>query len=385
MKRLILFLSFFLAMPVYSYCQLYIWNYDNILQIAKEIENPLRTNIISRADYIVKQEPIAIVNRKKRFAPSAHYYEDMGPYWWPDPNNPDGAWVNKDGFVNPESKNYDDKIMGAMADRLRFLSIAFAFTNDIKYYNTACEQLRTWFFDTNSYMYPNLEYGQVIPGRNNNHGRATGLISVYEPFLVITESIRLLDAIQPIDSCLYGSVKNWFGEFLDWCLESEIGKQAESGGANTGLAYHVLKLNLAIFSGRDDITKQQTDSFLASRLLAQIADDGSMPEELKRTKSYQYSIYNLRHIVDFCLIQESRGNRYYRRNRGIINKAVDYLIEYIGHSDKWQYKQLTDWDSCEEELKRELRRLQRLKPLLKKYKTIDTSIKKELTINNILE
>src|SRR5262245_27147714 len=58
----------------------------------------------ARADEAMRT-PVLSVADKPQTPPSGdkHDYLSMAPYWWPDPDKPDGKpYIRKDGRVNPE-------------------------------------------------------------------------------------------------------------------------------------------------------------------------------------------------------------------------------------------------------------------------------------------
>ena len=70
---------------------------------------------------------------KKLTPPSGdkHDYMSVGPYWWPDPNKPDGLpYIRKDGERNParNSGDTDNAAESAMAAAVETLGLAYFFT-----------------------------------------------------------------------------------------------------------------------------------------------------------------------------------------------------------------------------------------------------------------
>ena len=59
-----------------------------------------------------------------------HDYVSLGPYWWPDPEKPNGLpYIRKDGNVNPESRSgTDERAMKATCRAVETLALAFWFT-----------------------------------------------------------------------------------------------------------------------------------------------------------------------------------------------------------------------------------------------------------------
>jgi hypothetical protein len=53
---------------------------------------------------------------------SKNDYMSMGPYWWPDPEKPDGLpYIRRDGEVNPERDNLDSPQLSKMINAVRTL------------------------------------------------------------------------------------------------------------------------------------------------------------------------------------------------------------------------------------------------------------------------
>lgn len=69
----------------------------------KERIDLLRKEIIARADKILF-EPSQTITMSvcNRSAGSIHDFYSEGDYWWPDPANPDGPYIQRDGLTNPD-------------------------------------------------------------------------------------------------------------------------------------------------------------------------------------------------------------------------------------------------------------------------------------------
>ncbi len=72
-----------------------------------------------------------------------------------------------------------------------------------------------------------------------------------------------------------------------------------------------------------------------------MAPDGSFPQELKRTKPYGYSIFQLDNMAILCqLLSTERDNLWtftLPDGRGI-RKAVEYLYPFLQDKSKWPLK-----------------------------------------------
>ncbi len=110
----------------------------------------------------------------ERSAGGVNDFYSEGDYWWPDPENPDGPYIQRDGMSNPG--NFSDhrhamirmnRIVGAMAS-------SYFLTGEDKYVENALKHLRAWFIDADTRMNPNMLYAQAIQGRVT--GRGIGII-----------------------------------------------------------------------------------------------------------------------------------------------------------------------------------------------------------------
>ena len=119
--------------------------------------------------------------------------------------------------------------------------------------------------------------------------------------------------------------------------------------------------------------------------MKQIDKNGMMPAESKRTKSYSYHIYNLTHIIYYCIIRKNMGNNYYRKNQKIIDRSISYLLGYIGNKEKWLFEEISDWNALEKDLGLQVQRLKRLKHKKQKFNASDYKYDNTLKINNILQ
>lgn len=327
-----------------------LWNYRQLKEIKKDVNSRLEiAKVIEYADYCLDQPYITVTEKSKSFCLNdKHYYTSIGIYWWPNDTSKDGfPYVNKDGYANPEYKEYDYIKLKQLSKRLRYLSLAYFFTKKKKFYNYYVGQVKAWFIDDDTKMYPNFEYAQVIPGRNENKGRGAGLSEAVE-FNSIIESLRLINSCHRIKKSILKPVIKWFADFAEWMENSEIGKSCASGNDNIAICYDVLLLNMSILSGNTARAKEIVTHFPEVRLQRQIDEKGRFTAELKRTKAYYYSINSLSHILDFSLLSESIGYHVYASNNQAVNNSFSFLKGFVGNRELFTYNQIGDWESCEE-------------------------------------
>ena len=73
--------------------------FDSIVYQVLVIE---KGRIIQRADKLLNEKPRTVTaTSSPRSAGGKHDFYSEGPYWWPDPANPDGPFIRKDGLRFP--------------------------------------------------------------------------------------------------------------------------------------------------------------------------------------------------------------------------------------------------------------------------------------------
>ena len=61
-----------------------------------------RARVLRLASSYLKEPPITVTAaHSPRSAGGLHDFFSEGDYWWPDPKNPDGPYIQRDGMTNP--------------------------------------------------------------------------------------------------------------------------------------------------------------------------------------------------------------------------------------------------------------------------------------------
>jgi hypothetical protein len=80
-----------------------------------------------------------------------------------------------------------------------------------------------------------------------------------------------------------------------------------------------------------------------------MAVDGSFPLEIKRTKPYGYSIFNLDAMVMLCQILSTEKDKLWRFETAdgkSIQKGIGYLFPYVDNKNAWPFKKdIMYWDN----------------------------------------
>lgn len=271
-----------------------------------------------------------------------HDYISLARYNWPNPETADGfPYVHRDGETNPEVDIYDRNRMTEFADGVSALTVAYYLTDDARYGEKARDMVYAWFLDEATYMNPNLDYSQMIPGKNGGKGRHSGIIDMYLMTNVI-DAVLLLEAKGLIPDTDMRRLRTWFSELVDWMLTAPNALKIAGYKNNLGVAYDAQLIRYALFAGRKDLARRTLEEFPKKRLAVQIRDDGSMPRELRRTKALSYSIYNIIHLLDVCDMARSMDMNVYDAENRAVERALRFLIPYLEDPDSFPYQQINE-------------------------------------------
>lgn len=338
------------------------------------VTKDMRGALIRQADKVVAAEPASVMD-KQACAPSGdkHDYYSMARYWWPNPATEDHLpYIRKDGQVNPETKNLDRENLSNFEKQIESLAIAYYYTKDEVYAEKLADCLNTWYVNPKTRMNPHMEYSQVVLGLDNNHGRKEGLLDTYG-MIYITDILEIVSDSKAFCSKkgkkLQKGITDWFVQYVQWMTTSPqgVGKKGEDNSRNNhGTAYHVQLMTFAGIAGADSISQRYMHSFTQRRLIPQIKEDGSQPEELARTRGFGYSCFNLKHILDYldyCYAHDYRVLEEDATAARLVKAAIDFLVPYAGKDvEDWPYQQINEWDKQQVEFKRILTRAHRYFP-----------------------
>ena len=305
---------------------------------------PAYDALLRDAEAALATKPVSVT--EKRRTPSSgdrHDFMSMGPYWWPDSTKPGGLpYVRRDGERNPESRlDSDDERFGAMESAAYSLALAWWFTGDERYARHAAELLRTWFLRPETRMNPNLRFAQAVPGRSE--GRSFGIIETHGMTEVV-DAVRLLRGSASWTEADQRGMVEWCRAFLAWLRESDLGVEEREATNNHGSWYDAQVAALALFVGDTAAAREAIADRARRRIAAHIRADGAQPEELARTRSLSYSLFNLEALAQLAEMGRHVGVdlwRYRAPSGGGIHVALAYLAPYADSTRRWPGEQIT--------------------------------------------
>ncbi|CAM3323957.1 alginate lyase family protein [Zobellia roscoffensis] len=295
---------------------------------------------VARAKAFLTSVPVTVTDAFcKRSAGSVHDFYSEGDYWWPDPNSPEGPYIQKDGQTNPDNFVAHRLAMIRLSEIVGTLTSAWLLTEEKVYVDKALEHLNAWFVEDDTMMNPHMLYAQAIYGKVT--GRGIGLIDAYH-FVEVAQSIKVLSKKGAIPDNQAKKLKNWFGRFLKWMTEHEYGISEMNWKNNHGTCWAVTAASLATLTENERIIELCTNRFKEILLPEQMAKNGSFPLELVRTKPFGYSLFN---IDAFCTLaqilstQDDNLFEYSTPNGKSLKQGIEFIYPFIADKSKWPFEQ----------------------------------------------
>jgi hypothetical protein len=297
-----------------------------------------RDRVLYAADRYLRESPQTITaSSSPRSAGGRHDYFSEGDYWWPDPANPDGPYIQRDGMTNPDNFVAHRHALIRLSLHVPALASAWLITRDRRYADHAARHLRAWFIDEDTRMNPHLLYAQAIKGRVT--GRGIGIIDT----LHLVEVVRATSTLEQgnvLDRGVVEGTRSWFERYLTWMTTHEYGQAERDAKNNHGTCWVAQAAEFARYTGRSDLTSFCRERFKTVLVPGQVAPDGSFPEELRRTKPYGYSLFNLdafATVAEILAGSDSLWTFETPDGRGI-GKALAFMYPYIKDKTRWPYK-----------------------------------------------
>jgi hypothetical protein len=297
-----------------------------------------RGRVLQAAGRYLSEAPVTVTAASSpRSAGSKHDFFSEGDYWWPDPKNPGGPYIQRDGMTNPDNFTRHRESMMRLSVQAPALAAAFRITGERKYAAHAVKHLRAWFVDEGTRMNPNLQYAQAIHGRYT--GRGTGIIDTIH-LVEVARAAEVLAERKGIDDADCDGVKKWFADYIQWLTTHKYGHDERDAKNNHGTCWVMQVAGFAHLTGNTEQLDWCRDRLKTVLIPDQMAADGSFPLELKRTKPYSYSIFNLDAMSVVCQILSTKADDLWKfetaDGRGM-RKAVAFLYPYIKDKKAWPY------------------------------------------------
>jgi hypothetical protein len=306
----------------------------------------LQPIVNKKADWALQQSPITITAyQSPRSSGGIHDFFSEGDYWWPNPVSVDSPYIQKDGLTNPDNFVAHRLTMIRFSQIMGALASAYRLTGNDQLVQVAMQHCKAWFMDTATAMSPHLLYAQAIKGRFT--GRGVGIIDTIH-FMEVVQAILAMEKSQMANPEVIQACRNWFAQYLVWLQEHPYGKTEKKAENNHGTCWLMQVSCFAKFTKNDTLLTRCRQEF-EQILEAQMDANGSFPRELKRTKPYGYSLFNLDAFATLCQLLSTPQRNYwnYQTTGGkSIQKGIAFLYPFVQDKFAWPYAHdVMYWDN----------------------------------------
>lgn len=307
--------------------------------IGKETKAFLKKQVLAEASWALEQAPVTITSESSaRSAGDKHDFFSEADYFWPDPANPSGPYINRDGMTNPANFIAHRKAMIRFSRIIGALAAAYKITGNDRYVRHAVLHLKAWFIDTATLMNPNLQYAQAVKGLFT--GRNYGIIDTIH-LMEVAQGVLVMQYSKAMDRVTNSIIKQWFASYIYWLTTSKPGIAEKNVKNNHSTCWAMQVASFAKLCGNESLMDSCRKMYKTILLPRQMGTDGSFPLEMERTKPYGYSIFNLDAMATLCQILSTPGDdlwTYETPDGKSIKKGISYLYPFVADKSKWVLK-----------------------------------------------
>ena len=301
-----------------------------------EVERP---RIMGKASRYLSEAPVTITATScERSQGGPHDFYSEGDYWWPDPKDPAGPYIRRDGETNPENFVAHRHAMVRFSDIMGTLVSAYMITGDDSYAEQAVTHLKAWFVDEQTRMNPSLLYGQAIKGRHT--GRSIGIIDTIH-LTEVARATKLLCTSPSFSAEDRMQVKAWFREYLTWLNTHAYGKKEKMHPNNHGVCWSLQAAAFADLVGDEQQLEWIRQQFKTVYLKEMMDQTGGFPAELKRTKPYGYSLFVIDAMAGVAQMASTPEDNLWTFSlpdgRGM-KRGMEFIYPYIKDKSTWPMK-----------------------------------------------
>ena len=313
----------------------------------KKLGTLLSKDILAKANEDLKSTPITVTSyQSERSAGGVHDFFSEADYWWPDSLNLSGPYIQKDGQTNPANFSEHRLAIIRFSQMVGNLTSAYLLTKDNKYAVKAIQHCKAWFVDTATKMNPSLLYAQAIKGKVT--GRGVGIIDMIQ-MMEVAQSIMVLEKQHAIKAEDLIEIKKWFQQYLQWVTTHPYGIDEREAKNNHGTCW---TMQVAVFAKlvNDKTLLNYCDNRFKTLLLPSQMDlNGSFPLELKRTKPYGYSLFNLDAMYTLAHVLSTKENNLweFKTANGVsLKKGIEFLYPFVANKNSWTLpKDIMYWEN----------------------------------------
>jgi probable HAF family extracellular repeat protein len=268
-----------------------------------------------------------------------HNFLSFGDYWWPNPNTADGTpWVLRDGFSNPANQG-DMKPFTDLSNSVYLNSLGYYFTGNEKYAQQAATQLRTFFLDPDTRMYPSQYYALLIPGVSAGTADVPGMRNNMR---MVYDAAGILEKSAAWSAADKAGFQDWTRGYLDFLFTSSQGAAQFKDPANHGSSFYELTALMNLYVGDDAKARQQLLRYMLELFPNQVNAFGTQVLEIQRADNLLYSTYHFGIMSDIANLMSNNFSdldlwNYTAPNGASLRQALNFLLPFWTGEQEWPY------------------------------------------------
>jgi hypothetical protein len=298
--------------------------------------DPVR-RLRAAAENCLKEGPWSVTaDRPKGIDLDLHEYYSESPYWWPDPANPTGPFVRRNGQPNPAHFGANLAALNAMSEAVFTLGAAAFFLDDPRYARRAARNAQTWFIAPRTRMNPTMQHAQTIPGSPTAGGFGDGraLVRAIQGMEFLAQSANW-------DLRDHAAVRKWFEEYLRWLAQSGQDAGNRRSPADRGAWWAAQVAAVATFAEDAGASRTAFDYF-DNRILPRQARFNPAGDQAAAPPP----VANLEGIATLCRVAQVRGVEIWNartRNGVTVAGLIDSSMPNVSDPKKWNRDQFADF------------------------------------------
>jgi hypothetical protein len=292
----------------------------------------------AEADRRLNQGPWSVAGeRPPGLILDPHDYYSEAPYWWPNPDDPFGPYLLRDGHYNPDRFTANRTALNLMSDTVFVLGTAAYLFDDERYTQRAERLIQTWFLSPKTRMNPNLEYARVV--RGVSAGRPSGILEGRALIRAI-EGMEFLARAGNWDPKDQAAVHKWFEDYLRWLMQSKSGAEEKARGNGQSAWWTAQVAAVAAFV-QDETAQKTAFSHYRDHVFPRLSKtDNVVPRDDVRA-----SVFDLEGSTVVCRIAELQGVDLWGlhgANGSSIATLINSVEPYLSDPRLWSRDQATD-------------------------------------------
>jgi len=305
-----------------------------------------KARVLRLAEVYKNLDPITVsASFSPRSAGGKNDFYSEGDYWWPNPDDPDGPYIRRDGLTNPDNFTAHREAMIRFSQISGALGSAYLVSGKEEYATALIPHLRAWFIEPDTRMNPNLLYGQAIKGVVT--GRGIGIIDTIH-LMEVAKAVQAIASAESLNSADLIQIKAWFSDYLNWIFTHPYGIAERDNGNNHSVCWAMQAAVFAELVGNDEVLAYCREMYKTQLLPDQMAADGSFPLELARTKPYGYSLFTLDAMTTICQVLSAPEENLFEfksENGRSIGLGISFLSSYVKDKSTWTFpKDVMYWE-----------------------------------------